>query len=447
MTLRNLVALTLWLTPCAVAAQAAAPAGPAAVLAEFDRMAARDLWPGFAPRETPLAFWDGTRTLLVRHPAPPGAGWASIGIPGVVARDGRLPQLTANSSDTIGGVMTGTVMPAPPGRSATSQAALAMHELFHVFQRTHHTRWSANEADAFTYPATDEGLLAARRREYALLRKALLTRDRGDAACHAAVALSERAQRFARMKPEHAAYERLSEMNEGLATYVQWRAAGARDEVAVPDSLPMPDAVRAHAYHAGPAWGRLLDRFAPTWRASLEREDTLSLDALLRRAVGAVETERWQCGLTNAERTAIDEGATRDVAQLAATLRRAREGFERAPGRRLEVDGAASTLFPMGFDPLNLLQTAPGEILHRRYIKLGNARGAVEVLDRESMSAAAGAHPLFNGVRRMVITGLGPEFSARAAGDTVVLEGRGVSGRFAPARLTVAGDTVRVVLP
>ncbi|MBI3792991.1 MAG: hypothetical protein HY275_19215 [Gemmatimonadetes bacterium] len=432
--------------PHAIARDSLVVPSPAAVLAAFDTMAARDLWPGFTPRTTPLALFDGTRTFLVRHPSPPGGPWAPAGIPGVVVREGRLPQVTANSSDTIGGVMSGTVMPAPPGRSARLHAAIAMHELFHVYQRVHHPRWSANEADAFTYPATDVSLLAARRREYALLRKALATRDRGDAACHAAVALSFRFQRFARMASEHVAYERLEELNEGLAQYVQWRAFGAPDARAVPDSMPQPDAVRAHAYNAGPAWGRLLDRFVPAWRARLERTDTLSLDALLRGAIGATETERPGCGLSNAAYARIDADAARDVAALASRIVRQREGFERAAGGRLEVVAGATPIFPMGFDPLNVVRVAPRDVIHQRYVKVGNKAGSIEVLDRASLTEGAGAHPLFNGVRRFVVTGLEPDFGVRSVGDTLVLTGRGVSGRFTGARLERAGDTTRVVL-
>ena len=424
----------------------AAAADPVAVVAAFDRMTARVLWPGFTPRKTPLAFYDGERTVLVRHPAPP-AGFVPVrGHPGFVERAGRLAQVTANSSDTIGGVMTGTVMPAPDGRTVRDHAGIAIHEVFHVFQRARHPGWSANEADAFTYPATDIEGLAARRREYALLRRALFARDKGDAACHATIALHERRQRFARMDAAHAAYERKSELNEGLAQYVQWRALGASDAVAVPDSAPDPGAVRAHAYRAGPAWGRLLDRFAPAWRDTLERRDSLSLDDLLQRAIGWVETERPQCGLTNEERARIDDGAARAATHLGLSLQLALEGFERQPGPRLEIDASAALLMPMGFDPLNVARVGGSDVLHRRYVQVGNARGQLEVIDRNSLTIGAGAHPLFNGVRRFVVTGLEAGFSVRTVGDTAIISARGVTGRFAGARVERAGDTTRVVL-
>jgi hypothetical protein len=42
-----------------------------AVVAEADRLAERDLWPGFNPRATPGAIYDGRHTLLFRHAQPP----------------------------------------------------------------------------------------------------------------------------------------------------------------------------------------------------------------------------------------------------------------------------------------------------------------------------------------------------------------------------------------
>ncbi len=42
------------------------------------------------------------------------------------------------------------------------------------------------------------------------------------------------------------------------------------------------------------------------------------------------------------------------------------------PGWKLEI-ASAQPLWPQGFDPLNVTLVARGEILHRRWVKLGNA--------------------------------------------------------------------------
>src|SRR4051812_3034148 len=130
------------------------------------------LWPGFAPLETPVAVFDGTRTYLFRHPSPPAGYVAVSGRRDVVARDGRDSAVTANSSATLGGVPTATVMLG--GRSDPRElAALTVHELFHVFQRERHPSWQANEADLFTYPVEDSTALALRREETDALARAV----------------------------------------------------------------------------------------------------------------------------------------------------------------------------------------------------------------------------------------------------------------------------------
>lgn len=79
---------------------------------EADRLAARDLWPGFDPRTIPVAIYDGERTLLFRHPAPPAGFSPVFGRDGAWEHRGRYPSVTANSSAEIGGVLTATLVPA-----------------------------------------------------------------------------------------------------------------------------------------------------------------------------------------------------------------------------------------------------------------------------------------------------------------------------------------------
>ncbi|HEV2121173.1 MAG TPA: hypothetical protein VGW38_00165, partial [Chloroflexota bacterium] len=151
------------------------PGDAYAVVIEADRLAARDLWPGFDPRAIPVAIYDGERTLLFRHPAPPAGFRPVSGRDGVWAYPGRYSSVTANSSAEIGGVSTATLMPATGAGSLLRQAGILIHEAFHVYQREHHPAWQANEAELFTYPVDDAELLTLRRMEAEALRRALAT--------------------------------------------------------------------------------------------------------------------------------------------------------------------------------------------------------------------------------------------------------------------------------
>ena len=85
------------------------------------------------------------------------------------------------------------------------------------------------------------------------------------------------------------------------------------------------------------------------------------------------------------------------------------------------------------------------EVLHTRLLKLGNASGAIEILGRASLTEAAGEHPLFNGVRRMVVTGVVDPHVVEAGGK-VTLDAEGIHGSFAGA-VERLPDVVRIRLP
>ena len=62
---------------------------------DIDRLAQRELWPGFAPESIPFAVFDGARTRLYRHPGQPD-GFAPTGEPGSLAFPGRHPAVPAS---------------------------------------------------------------------------------------------------------------------------------------------------------------------------------------------------------------------------------------------------------------------------------------------------------------------------------------------------------------
>jgi hypothetical protein len=406
------------------------------VVKEIDRLGAKDLWPGFAPRALPVAIYDGTRTLLFRHPSPPASFQPLAGHGGVFVQEGRFEAITANSSVMIGGVETATVMPSTG--ELRQRAGLVIHELFHVYQRTKHPKWQANEADLFVYPMTEAALVAQQRVEAEALRRALAASGKAGQ-CWTRVALDARQQRFALMDKNAVAYERGTELNEGLATYVEHRATGTADADVLRVPAFAPDRVRDRAYATGHALARLLDRFAPRWRDSLERTDTGSLDFLLRAALG---NSPGSCAFTEADRTAMAEQAKSDVAAVAAQRIAARDAFLAADGWTIVIE---TMLFPSGFDPLNVKLVAPGQVLHTRFVDLSNGHDKVHVLDRAALTDSAGAHPIFNGVKRVTITGLAAKPQVLLGdGGVVHVTAEGVTATVEKAQVTTEGRTIRI---
>ncbi len=412
----------------------APPAAPA-VMRELDRVAAVPLWPGFHPESLPAALYDGTRTWLFRHPSPPGGYEAVAGAAGVFVREGRDSLVWANTSVAMNGVPTATTMPPARGATARSHAAVVAHEMFHVFQRTRHPGWTANEAELFTYPVTDAGLLTLRRVESEALRRALDAASGGEAACWSRLAMRARRERFVAMPAGARAYERGSEWNEGLASYIQERAEGRRPTMPV-DEFPAED-VRQRFYAVGPAMGAVLDRLRPDWQSVIERADTIALDVLLAETVAAADTTR--CALAPAERAAIEARSRTDVAALHARLAAERRALLERPGWRVTVVAGATPLWPQRFDPLNVRMVGEGVVLHRRMLRLGNDAGTLDALDVASLTEAAGAHPLFSGVRRLTVTGLPADPVVPGPDGTVRIEAEGLHAEFRGATV-VRGD-------
>jgi hypothetical protein len=240
------------------------------------------------------------------------------------------------------------------------------------------------------------------------------------------------------MDSAFARYERASELNEGLATYVQLRALG-RTTVEIPEAEWPATGVRDRFYAVGPALAFLLDRFRPGWREELERDDSRTLDVMLGEAVmgsGEGGEGRGTCAPGNAEVAEIERQALRDAAAVVSARGERRRAFDARPGWRVTVEAAeGKPLWPQGFDPLNV-EVVVGGVLHTRFLRLGNDAGNVQGVDGEAdleaFTEAAGAHPLFNGVRRVVFVLPSRPASVREDGG-VTVNGPGFRAEFSGA--------------
>ncbi len=418
-----------------------------AVVEEIDRVAARAaLWPGFDPRRVPLAIFNGDATFLFRHPNPPPEFVSLSSRRGVYAFAGRHESVTANASAPLGGVLVATAMLTPDRRrTPREQAALVIHETFHVFQSERHPDWTANELELFVYPFEDADALALRRLETLALVRAETAPAKRAAACWAAAALRLRAERFARMPAGSAAYERGTELNEGLASYVEALAAGRSSRSGLsPDDFAAGE-VRQRAYATGRALALLLDRFDPGWKQRLEGGDKRPLDETLGATLPARGGAR--CEIAPPGLQGASERARRDVGELAAKREALRRDFLAQPGWRLElVAGDGAPLFPQGFDPLNVVRVGAREVLHTRYLKLGGGAGVIELINRRSLTEGAGEHPLFNGLRRLIVTGLAAEPAVAESGGKTTITAENLKAEFKNAEVTRSGQTLLVRL-
>lgn len=136
-----------------------------AVFREFDRLAARSLWPGFDPQRIPVALFDGTDTYLLRHPRPPQDFTAvRAAMRRLPVFGGRHEAMRANTGAPVNDIPTAMVdISSAAGRSTTALAALLIHETFHVYAKDAHPDWVAEETELVTYPLDDAEVLLRRR--------------------------------------------------------------------------------------------------------------------------------------------------------------------------------------------------------------------------------------------------------------------------------------------
>ena len=374
---------------------------------EMSRIATQSrLWPGYNPLAVPLAVFDGTNTHLFRHPSPPKE---FLEKQGAYVFEGRHPAVIANSSAQIGGVATATILVETPltERTLSDIAALALHEAFHVFQGAAHPGWGANEVYLFIYPVDDADALILRRVETEALRRAFVEQEPDAVAGWAQLALDARGERFDQIDSAFAAYERGIELMEGTATYVEYKVAG-QTEPDLPVEGFAPEDVRSRAYTTGVALALLLDRFDLGWRERFEAHESQCLDSALGEALHMVRKSS-ECRFAESELTEIARVARADIETLLVEQARRRAQFESAPGWQLVVEAdKARPLWPQGFDPSNVCRVKAG-LLHTRFLRLGNETGTLEVMGDTVLTEGVGPHPLFNGIHRLMLTGLEDE--------------------------------------
>ena len=411
----------------------------------------QEFWPGYDPIEIPLAIFGGENTYLFRHPAPPN-GFKLLEAASIETYiyPGRHPAVNANSSSDIAGSISATLLAdnRSIGQSTRQLAAVALHEAFHVYQRIHHPKWAADEGALFLYPVVDPDLLAIRRLEMEGLRRALADKSLGS--CWAKIALEYRQQRFSRMDLIFTSYERGTEMNEGLASYVQFKVNG-QDVFRFPDIPFKATEIRQRAYITGPALALLLDQFSPGWSRVLEEYDEGTLDILLQTALEKKrESMIEHCRFSNSEIAEVKQTAKQDAEQIVLYKKKLRKELDQKKGWRIFIQASNDApLWPQGFDPLNINSLEDG-LLHTRWLRLGNDNGQLNAIDEvqsdiSALTRGAGDHPLYNGIAWVMIAGLqAPDVDSD--GGVVNISAPGFNARFSNATTHVGRQEITVML-
>lgn len=377
---------------------------PFEVISEVRRLESRPLWPGFDSNAVPFGLFDGERTLLVDFPGRP-KGFAPLeGRPDILVQKGRHPSIFGNTCVRIDGVWLASSIPVRRSEftgheiSLTESAAVIIHEKFHVFQAVRHPDWKPNDGVLLSYPMDTAESLDLRGREIEALRRAVLSFPPGDADW-ARTAAAIRRKRRAALDEELVRYEREIRRLEGLAEYVEYRAA---DKAAAGNPLPpgfAPKAVRESGYSAGRWTAVLLDRFVPGWKDDIEAglaaypEDLL--DGFLRAQTGRADF--------TAEESASYSGQARAaLAEKEVERQRIFESLSKKGGSSIIIDARRRPLHFESFSPFAIEAIVPGVLVHTQGLLLQNENGIINLYGRPALTELDGS----GRVIRLVIPGL-----------------------------------------
>ena len=182
---------------------------------------------------------------------------------------------------------------------------------------------------------------------------------------------------------------------------------------------------------------RLLEGWQPDYTAAVEHG---YLDQLLHEVVKNHQRKPLEPDLIAAQL----ERAVREVEQILVEKSRAKELVLGSAAVLLEVI-AREPLFPQGFDPMNLRLLTKNEVLHTRFLQLGNASGNLQLLSLSAITRGSGQHPLFDGVQQVTIAL--PELpTVLEDGDSLELRDQGLTLRFTGAKLERDSKAWRVQL-
>ena len=377
------------------------------VLKEQEKLlAGRIEWPGFDPAAIPALIYDGVNSYLINHPAPPDNFEKYNKMAGIYYFPGKHELVRANTAVKIGGINTACLdTDLSKNTDPVGIAAILIHEKFHCYQLANPANWGegANEFAVFEYPLENPILLKLVYLEFRALFNAYDSKSVGDMQKWLKLAIGLRSEKYKTMPASCVSYERGIELMEGTAFYIQDKASGNDPRKNLPDKIYLPNSVRIRAYITGSLLCNLLDRIDHDWKNRLNPKEGIYPDVIAQKSLlGDIQPCNFDPGFEAEEKTRAEKAVN---AYLDGKLKLI-DAFLKKPGYKIILKCGSRPLWPAGFDPMNMEKISQTELLHKRWLKLEGDRAEMEILGIEALTEGAKDHPLFNGVKKITITGL-----------------------------------------
>lgn len=371
----------------------------------------QEIWPGYRLGDIPALMENPTKAeVLLRFPRPPPSfvPWSGPNPiapePLFLRRGETVHSVGMDTTSVINGVRTLVVTDrgARDGIDDAYNLCVQVHEGFHAFADQSLKIPSYSELDLADYPDLDPTRAAHLELEGDALLAALAAESADEREEHALAFLAERRRRRDGLAAAIVRAEDANEVNEGLATYVEWRAlelwkehglspelakalpqfdgakefAGAVEQrtlqlrhmahhtMAINGDLWGTAAVRRRAYFFGAGLGRLLDALLPEWKGRME-QGPLLID-LLAEALGDPSAEELaeRADALESDRRFVELVAAKEAAAAQADAARQRRiaSVLDGAGTLIHIDLSALTsgpILPASYTPFGVLRVDP----------------------------------------------------------------------------------------
>lgn len=99
-----------------------------------------------------------------------------------------------------------------------------------------------------------------------------------------------------------------------------------------------------------------------------------------------------------------------------------------------------------GYDPLFFSRLSRGLLLQKRYIKLGNKLGWLEIMNHGSLIESAGANPILDGVAHWRTAGLSTQPEVKQEGPKVTLNSQMLNMSFSNAQVKMSTESKTIII-
>lgn len=378
-----------------------------ALLEQEKLLSERIQWPGFDPSAIPAMIYLDGNTYLVNHPVPPAEFKKNTEANNIYIYQGKHDLLKANTCIDVTGINTACIDADMKQMEAPAYAAAVLiHEKFHCYQKSQHPDWweGADELAVFMeYPVDNPKLLKLVFLEMEALQNAQSTQKADERYKWMKKAVDLRTAKYTLMPESCIKYERWMEIIEGTAAYVQGKASNITSSGEQSENILQADNIRMRTYYTGSLICNLLDKTDISWKEKIDPKKGVFLDKLLEKTIpDGVQPNSFDPIFESK----IKPKAQKSVNDYLMRKLEVMDGFLKKPGFKIVIDFGARPLWPAGFDPMNMEKISRIELLHKRWIKLAGDRAEVEILGIESMTEGKNNHPLYSGVKQIVIPGL-----------------------------------------